>query len=57
MKEEGEAFEKIIKAFISDNSVLDAIKETNSDLEKSNLGLLLSLLNEEMLRAHLKKEA
>jgi hypothetical protein len=57
MKEEGEAFEKLIKAFISDNSVLDAIKETNSDLEKSNLGLLLSLLNEEMLRAHLKKEA
>jgi hypothetical protein len=56
MKEEGEAFEKVIKAFISDNTVLDAEKEFNLDVETSNLGLLLSLLNQELLRAHLKKD-
>ena len=56
MKEEEEAFEKVIKAFISDNSVLDSEKEFNLDMETSNLGLLLALLNEELLRAHLKKD-
>jgi hypothetical protein len=56
MKEEGEAFEKVIKAFISDNTVLDAEKELNLDMETSNLGLLLALLNEELLRAHLRKD-
>lgn len=51
MKENGAAYDEVIRAFIDDNSIIDAEKDLNVKEKLSNIGVFLSILHEELLRA------
>ena len=51
MKESGAVYDEVIRAFIDDNSIIEAEKDPNVKEKLSNIGVFLSILHDELLRA------